>query len=914
MNKPSLNPCRDTLGVSWLRRVWFGSLTLGVLWLATWAWLARPLASWTEGWVGWWTGDAQASRPFWHMGLYLAHGAEITQVDGDAAIQHKRYTTGTTLGHWKGNSIPWSWAAWVRVETPTGLWPTNSLLLVRAHAPADFDWQLGLNAGFAYMDLNAKTAGAIGPHIRRHLPSTNRVEQQKWTHVVCTMEGNLTRLFINGALGTEYNGSRQYSPLFANFEILGAFLPEKINESADPYASTVNHDDIVLWDRAITPEEVASLASQGRGGWFRELRRAEWAKSVARWGIQIGGGFLSLLTLWTVGTWIAAHFFATSTFIPKTQLGTLISVIVVGISLSCAIAMVAFVNAKRNDEARFAEQLARMQEESDGLWEKLALFLSQARDWISMQRDLTPEAWNKWIHSNHFPHDFPGVIGVGFATQVRPEKIASHEAEWSEKYGFDYRVTPPDSNPRLSLSQELSGNSRLPIVLYCPAWLETNQWQTNQSVLGRDMLFVSAGERRWWAEGFRVADAISKTEVTSSSVERIAPEGWYGAPIDGLRLYVPWTDRIKADDNQALEPNDWRGLVFASVDLQALHQHRLEASPPLLGFRIFTGTMSGERLEPVLDTGNLIAETRERQDCYVHQTIWIPHYHHRLVVDAWSTPLFEAQSARRWVGWLVFGGVTITGLVTALLFVQVQAREHQGQVSEALRIANSELRAASREREKISRDLHDGSIQNLYALGLHLQRAHASIADEPHRAREELNESLIMLDHSIEELRQFILSSGIEHLDPQSTAHALEGFVNRLQKSTTAHLKLHQDPQANQINVETGIQLLNIVREAVSNAIRHGQATCIDIRLEAINDTSSTTLSLPQASNTWRLTVQDNGIGFDPNAVSGSGHGLGNVGARALEIGGISHIQSTRGKGTLVLVVFPDNRHCMQPA
>ena len=129
-------------------------------------------------------------------------------------------------------------------------------------------------------------------------------------------------------------------------------------------------------------------------------------------------------------------------------------------------------------------------------------------------------------------------------------------------------------------------------------------------------------------------------------------------------------------------------------------------------------------------------------------------FYRRLFVDAWSTEAFEAQSMRLWAWLTGAGGVGLTLLASGLLFVQIRAREAQARVMEALHAANSELLLAYRERENLSRDLHDGSIQNFYALGLHLQRVQALFDGHPKQAQSELKKSVAMLDHSIEDLRQ----------------------------------------------------------------------------------------------------------------------------------------------------------------
>jgi signal transduction histidine kinase len=87
-------------------------------------------------------------------------------------------------------------------------------------------------------------------------------------------------------------------------------------------------------------------------------------------------------------------------------------------------------------------------------------------------------------------------------------------------------------------------------------------------------------------------------------------------------------------------------------------------------------------------------------------------------------------------------------------------------------------------------------------------------------------------------------------------------------------------------------QLLHIAKEAMSNSLRHAQASCVNV-------------SLQPASVGVTLEVNDNGIGFNPETTSGTGHGLRNMMARAREIAAELKIISAPGQGCRILVIVP---------
>jgi two-component system CheB/CheR fusion protein len=94
------------------------------------------------------------------------------------------------------------------------------------------------------------------------------------------------------------------------------------------------------------------------------------------------------------------------------------------------------------------------------------------------------------------------------------------------------------------------------------------------------------------------------------------------------------------------------------------------------------------------------------------------------------------------------------------------------------------------------------------------------------------------------------------------------------------------------VNANVALQLYRIAQEALNNAIKHGHASQVMIKLAAEEPIQS-------------LTVQDDGVGFDVAGDHGSGMGLGIMRYRARMIGGTLSVESTSGKGTTVTCRFP---------
>jgi signal transduction histidine kinase len=93
---------------------------------------------------------------------------------------------------------------------------------------------------------------------------------------------------------------------------------------------------------------------------------------------------------------------------------------------------------------------------------------------------------------------------------------------------------------------------------------------------------------------------------------------------------------------------------------------------------------------------------------------------------------------------------------------------------------------------------------------------------------------------------------------------------------------------------ETREAVVRIVREAVANAVRHGQVETVSVGLHA------------QGERALRLVVRDEGGGFEPGVTVAAGHvGLQSMADRAAAVGAVLTVSSAPGAGTSVEVVLP---------
>jgi len=250
------------------------------------------------------------------------------------------------------------------------------------------------------------------------------------------------------------------------------------------------------------------------------------------------------------------------------------------------------------------------------------------------------------------------------------------------------------------------------------------------------------------------------------------------------------------------------------------------------------------------------------------------------------------------VGGRPIGNLYLTDKETATEFsaadqrlVEVFAR-HAG-----IAIINAQLHAQVRrlaiveERDRIGRDLHDGIIQSLYAVSLSLEDVPDLVRDAPAEADRRVDRAIDDLDKAIRDMRSFIHGLRPEALGGTDLGAGLAALAEEYRHNTLVEAELALDPAADPgYGPDGNAQLLQLAREAMSNAARHARARRLRIELR-------------REAGFSVLEISDDGIGFDRSAVTDpSHHGLPNMRARAEAIGGRLVIDTAPDLGTRVAV------------
>lgn len=211
-------------------------------------------------------------------------------------------------------------------------------------------------------------------------------------------------------------------------------------------------------------------------------------------------------------------------------------------------------------------------------------------------------------------------------------------------------------------------------------------------------------------------------------------------------------------------------------------------------------------------------------------------------------------------------------------------------MTEALRVL-----AILEERERISKELHDGVIQAIYSVGLSLQGTTQIIGRDPVAVGERIETAIGELDEVVRDLRSYIFHLRPRSVEERGLESAIRELARDLEVNTIAHVEVQLDAGAGAgLSEADQIHVIQIVREILSNIARHSRASEVEITMTANADHIL-------------LKIDDDGVTFEPDRVV-AGHGLRNVDERARALGGVLQIVGRNPKGMRHAVDIPIRR------
>jgi PAS domain S-box-containing protein len=224
--------------------------------------------------------------------------------------------------------------------------------------------------------------------------------------------------------------------------------------------------------------------------------------------------------------------------------------------------------------------------------------------------------------------------------------------------------------------------------------------------------------------------------------------------------------------------------------------------------------------------------------------------------------------------------------------LEMQVRRRTAQLENAQanlkNLSKNIIASQEREKEQVARELHDHLGQVLTALRIDVLWLKKHFASSPDQAADRAEKMSLLIDKTIQDVRDMAYRLRPRVLDDLGLSDALESLVSDFEKRSNVSCVFRRDAMP-KIDKTLATALYRIGQEAVTNAIRHADATTIIVELRT-------------DAQGLILTVEDNGIGFDPApGTQQSGFGLEGMMERANLAGGSLDIRSEKGRGTRII-------------
>ncbi|MFG6120454.1 sensor histidine kinase [Thalassobacillus sp. B23F22_16] len=201
--------------------------------------------------------------------------------------------------------------------------------------------------------------------------------------------------------------------------------------------------------------------------------------------------------------------------------------------------------------------------------------------------------------------------------------------------------------------------------------------------------------------------------------------------------------------------------------------------------------------------------------------------------------------------------------------------------------------ATMEERQRLARDLHDAVSQQLFALTMMSQAAVRMFDKKPDQAKRQLEEISAMALQAQTEMRALLLHLRPVHLSGEPLTKGIERLVEELEQKCPIHFHVQMEETAD-LSQTKEEHLFRIIQEALSNILRHSNATDVNV-------------SLKEKNEELFLHIGDNGVGFNMKEKETivASYGLKTMRERTGEIGGNFVLRSREGEGTHIDIRVP---------
>ena len=236
---------------------------------------------------------------------------------------------------------------------------------------------------------------------------------------------------------------------------------------------------------------------------------------------------------------------------------------------------------------------------------------------------------------------------------------------------------------------------------------------------------------------------------------------------------------------------------------------------------------------------------------------------------------------------LVFALILVKALLAERISRQQLAAAHHQLHQYSLQI---EDQAMLQERNRIAREIHDAVGHNLTALRIQLENALLFCQSDPQKTETYLQTSQQLAASALTEIRHSVSTLRSDPLQGKSLLIALQTLCRKFQRQISGKF-VYELQIVTSVKSDVGVTVYRLVQEALTNVVKHSQATQITLRIES------------DFGALW-LMIEDDGIGFDPTQKA-TGFGLTSMRERTLTMGGRLYILTAPDQGCQLSVKLP---------
>lgn len=493
-----------------------------------------------------------------------------------------------------------------------------------------------------------------------------------------------------------------------------------------------------------------------------------------------------------------------------------------------------------------------------------------------------------WALETYLTHDTESPGGaIGFALDVTEREKALRELKRSEERWHALTDTSGDSvlmvNPEgfiTYINRPVAGvDSQQVIGSHLTSWVPDDRKTELRERLARVLL---TGE----AEAYEM-NGYAPGGANAWYMTRIGPFRQAGKVVGAVLYVTDITQRKQVEQAQLATEQRYRLLMEAAHDaiviIDAQTEQIVDANTMTLEL---TGLSSGE-LAALRHTELYAEASRERVTTRFRE---FAAQQHGLIDDVELLGLHGApRPVEVSLKWTEIDG---RQLVVAIVRDVTERKRAEQTLRGEEKLLRELLNLHERERRLIAYEIHDGFVQDVVGAHLALEGAAAQLEDGRAIAADELARVRGLLRHAIDEGRRMISELRPMIIDERGIIDAISYLISEHALQGSPEIIFTHDVEFQRLSPLLEGTMFRIVQEALTNIQRHSQA-------------GSAEIELVQHDGRVKMTIRDQGVGFDMARVPADRFGLRGMKERARLFGGRTTIRSAPGEGTEIAVDLP---------